>query len=315
MIAPWRVFPVEVRAARRLSPSFLRVTFTGEDLDSFADNGFDQRFKLILPLPGRGTADFPTGPDWYARWRELPPERTNPIRTYTVRAVRHEPREVDVDFVVHGDDGPGPHPEVPHHEPGPALSWAVAAQPGERAAFFGPDARHEGSQGGLEFRPPEDAGSVLLAGDETAVPAIVSILERLPADVFGAALMEVPCAGDVLPVKAPAGVRVRWLPRDGAEHGSRLIPAVQAEVAGLAPASPAPGAQALAEPDVEEDGKALWEVPDIVASPSRSPYVWLAGEAGVIKTLRRLLVGEVGLDRRSVAFMGYWRLGRGADPD
>ena len=38
-------------------------------------------------------------------------------------------------------------------------------------------------------------------------------------------------------------------------------------------------------------------------------YAWLAGEAGVIRTLRRHLVAERGLDRRAVAFMGYWRLG------
>lgn len=42
----------------------------------------------------------------------------------------------------------------------------------------------------------------------------------------------------------------------------------------------------------------------------RPMYAWLAGEAAVIRTLRRHLVAERGLDRRSVAFMGYWRMGR-----
>ena len=43
-----------------------------------------------------------------------------------------------------------------------------------------------------------------------------------------------------------------------------------------------------------------------------APYAWLAGEAGVIKTLRRHLVVDLGWDRRAVAFMGYWRRpGRG----
>ena len=61
--------------------------------------------------------------------------------------------------------------------------------------------------------------------------------------------------------------------------------------------------------DVDED--ILWEVPTPAAPVPL--YAWLAGEAGVIRTLRRHLVAERGLDRRAVAFMGYWRLGR-ADP-
>ena len=39
-------------------------------------------------------------------------------------------------------------------------------------------------------------------------------------------------------------------------------------------------------------------------------YAWLAGEAGAIKTLRRHLVTTRGVDRRAVAFMGYWRVGK-----
>ena len=97
---PFRFFATEVRAVRRLSPHFVRVTFTGDDLDRFADNGADQRIKLIPALPGAGLAHVPTGPDW----RALPAEQRNPIRTYTVRAVRPDLREVDVDMVLHGVD-------------------------------------------------------------------------------------------------------------------------------------------------------------------------------------------------------------------
>ena len=43
-----------------------------------------------------------------------------------------------------------------------------------------------------------------------------------------------------------------------------------------------------------------------------SAYAWLAGEAGVVTGLRRYLLREAGFDRRSVAFMGYWREGRAA---
>ena len=33
------------------------------------------------------------------------------------------------------------------------------------------------------------------------------------------------------------------------------------------------------------------------------------GEAAAVRAMRRHLVGERGIDRRSVAFMGYWRRG------
>lgn len=106
MTEPFRIFDVHVSDVAPLSDSFLRVTFTGDDLDLLADNGFDQRIKLILPLPGRGVSGMPRGADWFTRWRALPDEARNPLRTYTVRAVRPGLREVDVDIVLHGDGGP-----------------------------------------------------------------------------------------------------------------------------------------------------------------------------------------------------------------
>lgn len=290
-IAPWRVFDVTVRAVRRLSPSFTRVTFTGTDLDRFADNGHDQRIKLALPLPGQRKGTLPDGADWYAAWRALPEHLRNPIRTYTVRAVRPHLAEVDVDLVLHGDSGP-------------ATRWARRASVGDEIALVGPDAGYDGNHGGVEFRQ-STGGTLLLAGDETAVPAISSICERLPVDARGTVVLEVPDAADVLPLVAPPGVEVRWLSRGADGYGSRLVPAVVAAAGELL----TPGASKTAQPaqDVDVDTEILWEVPEEVASVPL--YAWLAGEAGVIRNLRRHLVTERGLDRRAVAFMGYWRLG------
>ena len=92
-----RLRPYRVRVARlsRLSPHFTRVTFTGPELECFAAHGLDQRLKMLLPLPDGGLADIGTSDDrviddgaWYSRWRALPDSERNPIRTYTVRAVR-----------------------------------------------------------------------------------------------------------------------------------------------------------------------------------------------------------------------------------
>ncbi|HWG99598.1 MAG TPA: siderophore-interacting protein [Pilimelia sp.] len=290
--APYRLFPVTVRRLTRLSPSFLRVTFTGADLCAFADNGRDQRIKLLFPAPVGGHPDLPDGRDWYAHWRGLPDQCRPPLRTYTVRAARPEQREVDVDMVLHGDGGP-------------AARWAGGARPGDPLVLVGPNARHPGDHGGTAFRPPRDDAPLLIAGDETAVPAAAAILAGLPGTARGEALLEVPHPEDALPLDVPTGVRVTWLPRAGAAHGAALVPAVTAAATRLHPGPAAHHAGPVEAPDAAD---LLWDVPD--APPhSAALYAWLAGEAGVIRTLRRHLVSERGLDRRAVAFMGYWRIG------
>lgn len=305
-VTPWRMFDVQVSRVTRLCPSFVRVTFVGDDLHEFADNGRDQRIKFLLPSAVGGWDDLDrTNPDWYAAWRALPDERRNPLRTYTVRAVRQDRREVDVDVVLHGDVGP-------------ASRWALGACPGTPLVLLGPNARFEGPHGGAEFAPPATSHALLLAGDETAVPALAAICESLPADAVGEVFLEVPHADDHWEIAAPAGVRVTWLAREGRDHGDVLVPAVQEAAArflalGVRPSAVVP-APATELQDVDVDSAILWEVPvDESGAPLVQDtvlYAWLAGEAGVIKTLRRHLVSDLGVDRRAVAFMGYWRKGR-----
>ncbi|CCG02063.1 siderophore-interacting protein [Blastococcus saxobsidens] len=303
-IPAYRTFPVRVSHVQRLSPSFLRITFTGPEMTDFSSNGFDQRIKVMLPLPGRSVLDCPAGNDWYGAWRELPPERRMPIRTYTIRALRPEQREVDVDFVLHGATGP-------------ASAWAERAAVGDEVVLVGPNARFPGPTGGFEWHPPADASCLLIAGDETAVPAICAIVETLRPGRRGKILLEVPTAADALDLVAPDGVEITWLPRwpdDGTAptaRGELLTAAVVAAVDELADVR-TPG---VVLDDVDVDAGILWEVPGEDALPRRSSgvYAWLAGEAGVVKSLRRHLVQDVGIDRRSVAFMGYWREGRDSD--
>lgn len=299
----YRAYRANVSRVERLTPHFTRVTFAGEELAGFGTAGLDQRIKVVLPLPEVGFAAFPDVDDWYSAWRELPAESRNPFRTYTARAVRPGLREVDIDFVGHGDGGP-------------ASAWAMNAAPGDEIVLIGPDELSEGRATGIDWRPGV-VDTVLLAGDETAAPAIASILETLPADASGVALIEVPSADDVLELRHPAGVEVCWLPRTIADagHGGELIPAVRDWVvrhlvsrAALVPSDDAAAALEAAE-RADADDAPLWDVPD-GHSLDGACYAWLAGEASAITTLRRFLVREAGLDRRQVAFMGYWRHGR-----
>jgi NADPH-dependent ferric siderophore reductase len=294
-VPAFRPFPVRVARTRRLSPSFLRVTFTGPDLDEFGSQGADQRIKVLFPLERTGMAHCPLGGDWYARWRALPDELRNPMRSYTVRAARPLEREVDVDFVLHGPTGP-------------ASAWAERAQAGDEVVLVGPDARFPGAPGGVEWRPPAGVRSLLLAGDETAVPALSSIAESLPYGTRARVVLEVPTDEDVLDLDVAADVRLTWLPRrcGTSTHpfGALLTAAVCAAADELG------GGHRGADADEVDPDELVWEVPDGTATAGC--YVWLAGEAGVVTGLRRHLLREAGVDRRSVAFMGYWRRGRAA---
>jgi NADPH-dependent ferric siderophore reductase len=298
----YRPYRATVSRVARLSAGFARVTFTGDEFDTFGTAGLDQRVKIVFPIPGIGLSDFGCDDpqclaegDWYSRWRALPTAVRNPFRTYTVRGIRPDDRELDVDFVVHGDGGP-------------AAQWLASAQPGDDVIIVGPDARSIDANIGLDWHPGV-ATQLLLAGDETAVPAVCGILESLPEGRTATVFLEVPTAFDVLTIDSRANCSISWLPRRDAVHGSLLLPAVREWIAthrDLIRPAVLPEPQALA--DVDVDLELLWDSP--AESDHGDFYAWLAGESAAIKALRRCLVTEHSIDRTRVAFMGYWRLGK-----
>lgn len=295
--APYRPYQARVVRTARLSPHFVRVTFTGDELEHFGTAGLDQRIKVMLPHEDGTFTDVGQSEgagDWYDRWRALPTGTRNLFRTYTVRRVAPVDGEVDIDFVVH----PGA---------GPAGAWAEAASVGQELVIVGPDERSSFSRGGIDWHPGT-ARRVLLAGDETAAPAMASILESLGDEYDVDAFIEVPLAADVLEIAGTHPRSVTWIARDGAAHGTKLIDAVRRWVgasADLVARAAAPRRQVVA--DVDIDRELLWDSP---GEGDGEFYAWMAGEAATVKTLRRLLVTENGIDRKRVAFMGYWRLGQ-----
>ncbi|UNK70615.1 siderophore-interacting protein [Microbacterium sp. H1-D42] len=298
---PYVLARAEVRAVERVSPSFVRVTFGGDELADFGTPGdvFDARIKLVFP-PASGIlppVDRDTD-DWWGAYLAVPEAERGSMRTYSVRELRaNAATEVVVDFVLHLEPG----------LTGPASSWASAAEVGDALLMVGPRRGRE-DRSGIEYEPGS-ASQVCLVGDETAAPAIARILEDAPRDLRGIAFIEVPDAADELAVDAPAGVDVHWLPRGDVAHGLRLIPTV------LDYLGEAAGTEIVVQDAEGED--LVWETPvysglgEEISSVDGGAdrYFWIAGESGVVTTLRRHLVKGLGIDRTQVAFMGYWRRG------
>ncbi|MEU3659730.1 siderophore-interacting protein [Streptomyces sp. NPDC032940] len=271
--APFRFFSLQVVRTRRLGPSLTRVTFAGPDLAGFHSDGRDQSLSLFLPHPGQPEPAVPVelGDGWWQGWRELPDDVRAVMRSYTLRSLRRDAlgNTSEIDIDF-----------VLHGlEPGaacaagPAARWAAGAAPGDRVLLLGPAVADNRA---IRFRPPEDTDLVVLWGDETAVPAASAALESLPAGTRVRAWLEVPHAADVPELATAADAEITWLVRD--ESGDPAGPALTALRAASLPAA-------------------------------ERPYVWIAGESGRVKELRRHFVGERGIDRRRVTFVGYWRQG------
>ncbi|MGW0966775.1 siderophore-interacting protein [Streptomyces sp. NPDC002516] len=271
--APFRFFSLRVATTRRLGPSLVRVTFAGPDLRAFHSHGRDQSLSLFLPHPGQSepAVPFELGDAWWQGWRELPDDVRAVMRSYTLRALRRDPDEIDIDFALHGTEPDAASPA------GPASRWASAARPGDRVVLLGPAVEDNRA---IRFRPPADTDLVLLWGDETAVPAASAILESLPAGLRVRAWLEVHHAADIQDLVTAADAEITWLVRD---ERSEAVPAGTPLALDALRAARFP--------------------------PHEAPYAWIAGESGCVKELRRHLVRDRGVDRRRVTFVGYWRRG------
>lgn len=198
-----------VLRSERVSPHVIRVTLGGGDLESFEYKGFDQWFRLAIPVRGEeGLDNLPGkfGIGGYLKYLTLPKGTRPVIRNYTIRAFRTDPVELDIDFVVHGDEGVA----------GP---WAATVAPGAEVAFI---------DQGVGWRNVPSARHLLVA-DESGMPAVLGVLRDMPRDAVGHALIELFDPDDAQrDVDAPEGVEVRWLVRgDGEVPGTAALPAVR----------------------------------------------------------------------------------------
>lgn len=285
---------------------------------------------------------------WRQDWFALPDTERGWMRTYTLRASRlREPDaalrkviealpaaplipagvslpaapgidsalpEIDLDFVCHTEinsDGV--------ECMGPGATWASLAEKGDRVSILAPLAGQplwaSWSSGGAE--------RIILAVDETAVPAALSILadyaagEQKPAEIQ--LIAEVPHVTDSLTTlwegpypHLPAlselpNLTVNWCAREDAPRGEGLTAGLR-KALGLG-AWNSKGASITAEPSPDRDGETevVWTLAD---DENPQIYIFIAGEASVVKTLRRICVQEASIPKNDVSFMGYWRVGR-----
>jgi NADPH-dependent ferric siderophore reductase len=187
----------EVVRTEPLTPHLLRVVLggagDGTGFDTFTPNDFTDAYVKIVFVPDGVDVGALPRPLTLDSFNELPSAKRPTVRTYTVRHVDIERREISIDFVIHGEHGVA----------GP---WASAATPGQPAYLMGPSGA---------YSPDPAADWHLLAGDEAAVPAISAALEALPDNAVGQVFIEVAGPDDEIDLKKPPGVDVTWIYRGG----------------------------------------------------------------------------------------------------
>lgn len=165
---------------------------------------------------------------------------------------------------------------VVHEADGPGSAFARQARPGDEIAIGAPDPHSPcPTRVGVEYDLARLDSNTLIIGDETALPAIGCIVESLPRGIRALVCAEVPDPGDALAFATPAEVRASWFVHHGRarQRRHRLLDAIRS-----------------------------------VPLEDRC-YVWAAGESGMVRAVRRLLVRQRGFPVERSTFMGYWKLG------
>lgn len=183
----------QVVSTEQLAPHMVRVVLGGTGFDTFTPGEFtDSYVKFVFVRDDVDVSSLPQ-PLTLDSFKELPPEQQPTVRTYTVRRVDPEARQITVDFVVHGEHGVA----------GP---WAAAAEAGDTIHLMGP---------GGAYSPDPAADWHLFAGDEAGLPAISAALEALPPNAVGKAFIEVAGPEDEVELNAPESVAINWIYRGG----------------------------------------------------------------------------------------------------
>ncbi|MBB6502992.1 siderophore-interacting protein [Pedobacter cryoconitis] len=196
---------LEVKQKTYITPHYIRVTLTGDDVPAFADTTPGVNNKIFIPPAGVNDIHFPDFNYETGEWTH-PPEHLRPtVRTYTHRGMDLDQKEMYIDFVAHGESGP-------------ASAWAINAKPGDLL--------------GVAMKAKETvlypkADWYLLAADATGIPVISAILETLPSTATGVVYLEVPSMQDVQELKTKADIQINWIPNTNPGENTLLSDAVR----------------------------------------------------------------------------------------
>ncbi len=257
------VHTFEVVRTEQLTSHMIRVVLGGNGFDTFTPIDFtDSYVKLVFVADDVDVAALPQ-PLTLDSFADLPEAKKPVVRTITVRRADQAAREIAVDIAVHGDHGAA----------GP---WAATAQPGQPMYLMGPSGA---------YAPDPVADWHLLAGDETALPAISVALEALPANAIGRVFIEIAGPEDEIALTAPDGVQINWLYRGGR-------------------------ADLVAEDRAGDNAPLVEAVKTFLWLPGQV-HVFIHGEAqAVMHNLRPYIRKERGVDAKWASISGYWRRGR-----
>jgi NADPH-dependent ferric siderophore reductase len=239
---------VTVVSAEDITTTMRRVKFACDDITPFM--GGEMHVRLLVPPKGKPLAWPTLAADGRIDWPKGEDEIL--VRVYTIRTVDVERRELWIDFLQHAGDGVET----------PGADFARDAKPGDRVALLGPGG------GGLPV-----ADCVLLAGDETAIPAIARIAAEVPAGTRLQAIIEVRDETEEQALPSAGSLDIRWLHRSSypAEAGDMLAKATKEAISCL------------------EEGT----------------FVWVACEKDDVRDIRKFLK-QRGHDRKSMYVAWYW---------
>jgi NADPH-dependent ferric siderophore reductase len=227
----------------RIMPRMARITLHDPDFSRFRSDAYDDHVKLFFPRPGEKLELPIAGPNGL----DFPGARPEG-RDYTPRSFDMAKGEVTIDFVLHGD--------------GPAASWASTAKSGDTVGVGGPRA---------SFVVRGDYDWYLLAGDETALPAIGRRIEELPRGTNILAFIEVADDTERQIFHTAANLEQRWIFRS---EGDRLV-----------------------------------DVLRVAALPPGTGYAFVAGESATSAAIRDYLIDGRGMHPDHIKAAGYWRAG------
>jgi NADPH-dependent ferric siderophore reductase len=210
-LAAIRTFVTTVVGTAQITRNVRQLTFGGGDLSTFTPAAADQYLYVLAPPPGRTELTIDAGFSW-EQYETMPPDEQPVGAYYTVRRWRPDVAELDMLFVLHGQDG--------SDADGPASAWAARAAPGDPVALWGPR---------TAFDPPGGTEWFLLVADDTGLPAVAAIIESVPATTPIVVVAEVDSEADRQPVPPGDNVTVQWRFRRGVPAGrtTHLVDAVR----------------------------------------------------------------------------------------